>query len=81
MALPAFAAERRAAALLYLLLRRPPPSNIDRYLLPAGRSAANPPHAEAAVERRDRQTDGRTHDRCTDPAPDTVRAVLLIGYL
>ena len=44
MALPAFAAERRAA-------EQPAPSAVDRYLLPAGRSAANPPHAAATVER------------------------------
>jgi len=46
--LPAFTAVRRAPALA-----------IDQYLLPAGRSAANPPHA-AAVDRWDRQTDRRT---------------------
>ena len=51
--LPAFAAERRAAAPLLLG---------DRYVLPAKHSAANPPHAAAAVERWDRQTDGRTPD-------------------
>jgi len=28
--------------------------------LPAGPTAANPPHAAAAVDRRDRRTDGRT---------------------
>jgi len=33
---------------------------VDRHLLSAGRSAANPPHAAAAVDRRERQTDGRT---------------------
>jgi len=35
------------------------PAN-DRYLLSAGRSAANPQHAAAAVDRWNRQTDGRT---------------------
>ena len=30
----------------------------DRYLLPTGPTAANPPHAAAAVDRLDRQTDG-----------------------
>jgi len=35
------------------------PAAVDRYLLPAGRSAANPTAAVAAVDRRDRQTDGR----------------------
>ena len=48
--------------LLNAVLRRrccwaPAPAAVDRYLLPAGRSAANPPHAGAAVDRR---TDGRT---------------------
>ena len=36
---------------------------VDRYLLPRPTSAANPPAAAAAVDRRDRQTDGRTLDR------------------
>jgi len=44
---------------------------IDRYPLPAQRSAAYPPHAAAAGDRCDRQTDGRTNgqtlDRCIDP--------------
>ena len=35
-----------------------PPIAVDRYLLPAGRSAANPSTAVAAVDRWDRQTDG-----------------------
>jgi len=37
------------------------PAAIDRYLLPA--LTANPPAAAVAVDRRDRQTDGRTPDR------------------
>jgi len=41
---------------------RPSSAAVDRSLLPAGRSAANPPHTAAAVDRRDRQTDGRTAD-------------------
>jgi len=45
MTLPAVAAERRAAAPLLLS------AAVDRYLLPAGRSAANPPAAVAAVDR------------------------------
>ena len=54
MALPAFAAERRAAA----------PAAVDRYVLRAERSAAKPPpHAAAAVERWDRQTDRQTDAR------------------
>ena len=47
MTLPAFAAKRRAAA----------PAAVDRCVLSAGRSAANPPHAAAAGE-WDRQMDG-----------------------
>jgi len=78
MALPAFAAERRAAALLYQLLRRPPPSNIDRYLLPAQQQTRRTPKL-LSNDGTDRRT--RTPDCCTDPAPDTVRAVLLLGYL
>ena len=38
----------------------------DRNLLPARRSAPNPPAAVAAVDRRDRQTEGQTPDRYTD---------------
>jgi len=55
--LPAFAAERRAAAPLPLGAGA---AVVDRYLLLARRSAANPPHPAAAVDRWDRQTDGRT---------------------
>jgi len=58
------AAERRAA------VRRV----IDRYLLPAGPTAANPPQRYAVVDRWDRQTDRRTPYRFTDPA-HTVRAL------
>jgi len=48
---------------------------VDRYLLPAGRSAKNPPHVAAAVDRGDRQTDRRrTPDRYTHPASRTMRA-------
>ena len=32
---------------------------IDRYLLPTGRSAANPPAAVAAIDRWNRRTDAR----------------------
>ena len=55
MTLLAFAAERRRACSMA-------PAAIDRYLLPttaARRSAANLPAAVAAVDRWDRQTDGR----------------------
>jgi len=52
----AFPAERRVA------VRRaagcPVAAAVGRYLLPAGPTAANPPHAAAAVDRWDRQTDG-----------------------
>jgi len=64
MTLPAYAAER---------VRRVPA--INRYLLQAPALAANQPHAAAAVDRRDRQTDGQTPDRYIDPAPHTMLAV------
>jgi len=80
MTLPAFAAVRRAAALLLLS----PARTIDLYFLPAENSAANPSHGASAVERWDRQTDGRTDrqtdkdrqtlDRLIDPAAHTMRA-------
>ena len=66
MTLLAFAADRRAAvAPLLLSVGR---AAIDRYLLPAGPKAANPPHAASAVDSWDRRTDGRTLCRYTDPA-------------
>jgi len=52
MTLPAFAAECRRPQ----HSARSKPTAIDRYLLPAGRSAANPP---AAVDQQDRETDRR----------------------
>jgi len=58
----AFAAERRAAAPL-LLAGRPAAAAVDRYLLPARRSAANSPHAAVAVEWWDGQTDARPFRR------------------
>jgi len=51
--LPAFDAERRC--LLHNVY-----AAVDRYLLLARRSAANLPAAVAAVDRWDRQTDGRS---------------------
>ena len=57
----AFAADRRVSA---CPTRR---AAIGRYLLPAGPTAANPPHAAAAVDRRDGRTDGRTAGRCVNP--------------
>jgi len=62
----AFAAERRAASPLLL--------DVRRCLLPARRSAANPPHSAPAVTRWDRQTDGRMLVRFKDPAPHIMRA-------
>jgi len=50
----------------------------DRYLLPAGRAAANPPATVAAVDRCDRQTDGQTLNRYIDLAPHTMRAASII---
>jgi len=38
----------------------PAPAAVDRYLLPAERSAANPPAITVAAGRWDRQTDGRS---------------------
>jgi len=72
--LPAFAAERRAVTPLLL-------SAGARYRSTSrarGRSAANPPHTAAAVDRWDRRTDGRTLDRFIDPAPHTTRAGSII---
>jgi len=45
-----------------VLLRRPTAAAIDRYLLPARLTAANPPPPQrhAVVDRRDRETDRRT---------------------
>jgi len=71
---------------------RPQLGCMDRYLLPTGRSATNQPHAAAAVERWDRQTDGRTiqlgdarPDRYIDPAPHrpyyAVRTVSITSLL
>jgi len=57
------------------------PAAIDRYLLPAGRSAANQSAAVAAVDRRDRQTDGQTLDRSVDPPSHTMRAVSQCQWL
>jgi len=61
--LPAFAAERRR--LLYGA--RSAAAAVDRYFLPAVRSAANPPHAAAIVSQRDGQTDRLTLDCYVDP--------------
>jgi len=45
------------------------------------RSAANPPADAAAVDRWDRQTDGRTPDRYIDLAPRTMRRRQLAGEI
>jgi len=74
----ALLAARRAAAWLRLTAGR---AAIDRYLLAAGPTAANPQLQRAAVRwdrQTDRQTDGRTPDSCIYPAPRiqyTMRAV------
>jgi len=67
MTLPAFIAECRAA---------PAPAAVDRCVLPAGRSAANPLHAAVAVNDG---TDGpyvRTDARPLPFYPHTMRAAL-----
>ena len=77
----AFAADRHAA-----VRRSDVRAAVDRYLLPAGRPAANPLHASAALDkwyipgrRTDRRTDGRTDGRTPvryiDSIPRTMRAV------
>jgi len=68
MTLPAFAAERRATA--PLLLRRPAPTAVNRYVLPAGRSEANPPQATAAVL----SNDGTDRPTVTEILPDASYA-------
>ena len=68
-----FAAERRRACTRRLQL------SID--ILPTGRSTANPPAAVAAVDRWDRQTDGRTPDRYIDVAGSVSNKHSLFLYL
>ena len=68
---PHSAAARLAAARRAAAEARPTAAAIDRYLLPAGPTAAIPPHVAAAGEwnrQTDGQTDGRTPDRSVDPA-------------
>ena len=69
VALPASAAARRAAAPCCCGAGR---AAIDRYILPAGPTAANPPH-DAATGERDGQTDRRTAYRFIDAARYSVR--------
>jgi len=52
------AAKRHAA--VRLAAARPAAAAVDRYLLSAGPTAANPPQRHAVVDRRDRETDRRT---------------------
>jgi len=56
---PAFAAAGRAAT-ARLLRGAQHQAEFDRHLLPAWRTAANPPHAAAAVDILDRHTGRRT---------------------
>ena len=70
----AFAAVRRAAAAPLLLGAGR--VAIDRCLLAAGPTAANPPHAAAAVDSWDKQTDGhRAVTYITDCAAYCARSV------
>jgi len=74
--LPAFAC--CTARLMHSACPLRAPAAIDRYLLPARRSAAN---QSAAVDRRDRQTDGQMLDRFVDPPSHTMRAVSQCHWL
>jgi len=50
----------------------------SRSIPPAsGNPATNPPHAAAVVNRRNRQTDGRTPNHYVDSALHTTRAVII----
>ena len=51
---------------------------IDRYLLPAGPTAANPPHAAAASNGWDRQTDTVRHRTIIYTMLHAMQAVLTI---
>ena len=87
MELPAFAAARRAAAPCCCGAGR---AAVSRYLLPAGPTAANPPHAAAADEWY-RQADGQTGrtpsvshgawDRQTDGQTDASQHCLIHTYI
>ena len=72
--LPTFAAEPRCSAIAAEHRRPQHTTAIDRYLLPAWCSAANPPAAVAAVDQCDRQLDRRKLDHFTDPVLHTVQA-------
>ena len=77
VALPAFAAAAPCCYGASAAGRRTPS---DRYLPPAGRAAANLPHAAAAVDRWDRRTEGRTQ-LFFYPTPAVVSpAVVLVPH-
>ena len=69
MTLLAFAAERRA-------VEHPAAAVVDRYLLLAGPTAANPLQRRATMGKTDRQTNGRTTYRYIDPAAYYVSSVI-----
>ena len=48
---------------------------IDRYLLPAGPTAANLQQRVRWLDGTDRHTDRKTPDSCIDLAPHTMRAM------
>ena len=71
--LTAFAAERR---------RLKQVSIDDWYTAPTGSTKTNQPHTAAAVDRRDRQTDGRTRTDNTSGVATLRTAIhLLLTYL
>ena len=74
--------KKNTHAYIYIQMKNICPPSADVYRgLPAERPAANPPpHATAAVDRWDRQTDGRTTDRCIDPAPHTICGPVDLTY-
>ena len=71
----AFAAKRHAA--VHRAAGPPVAAAVDRYLPPAGPTTANPPHAAAAVDRWDRQTDRQTD---TDGRPTITYTLLHSTY-
>ena len=70
VALLAFAAARRAATWLRLAAGH---AAIDRYLLVAGHTAANPPQRRATNQMLERWTNGRTYRRTPDRYIDPVQ--------
>ena len=90
MTLPTFAAERGRLQEISIdgWNAAPAPAASDRYLqsrLTLGRSAANQPHATAAVDRRDRQTGSGTDRRptvrpCSAYLADSVNNALRDRY-